>query len=65
MDRTGKRYRPSVVSGYERDLRGRIVPVFGTTRIGRLTRLDVQRWVDSLAYEALAASTHQERDQPA
>ena len=55
--RTGKRYRPSVVSGYERDLRERIVPAFGTTRISKLTRPDVQRWVDLLASEALAAST--------
>ncbi len=56
-NRSGRRYRPSVVTGYERELRSRIVPVIGATRLARLTRADVQIWADSLSGDGLAPNT--------
>jgi integrase len=53
----GHPYKPSTIRNYWRDLRKRVVPMFGTTRLGRLARADVQRWVDDLAAEGLAPST--------
>ncbi|MEK6326294.1 MAG: tyrosine-type recombinase/integrase [Actinomycetota bacterium] len=47
-DRSGHPYKPSTRRGYERNLRGRVLPAFGATRLARLTRQDVQLWVDSL-----------------
>jgi len=47
-DRSGHPYKPSTHRGYERHLRGRAVPAFGATRLAKLTRQDVQVWVDSL-----------------
>lgn len=47
-DRSGHPYKPSTRRGYERNLRGRALPVFGAARLARLTRADVQMWADSL-----------------
>jgi integrase len=47
-DRSGRPYKPSTVRGYRRALRDRAAPAFGPTRLARLTRPDVQLWVDSL-----------------
>ena len=56
-NRSGHAYKPSAIRGYERELRGRIVPAFGASRLGELTLPDVQRWADTLAAEGLAPST--------
>jgi hypothetical protein len=53
----GQQYKPSTIRNYRRDLHKRVVPAFGTTRLARLTRADVQLWVDDLAADGLAAST--------
>lgn len=56
-NKSGKRYRPSVAAGYVHELRERIVPTFGASRIGKITRPDIQRWIDSLAADTLAPNT--------
>jgi integrase len=56
-NRSGRRYRPSVVTGYEREFRNRILPALGASRLARLTAADVQVWVDSLNGEGLAPNT--------
>ncbi len=56
-NRSGRRYKPSVVRGYEREFRARIVPALGAARLARLTRADVQLFADSLAGEGLAPNT--------
>jgi integrase len=56
-NRSGKRYRPSVIRGYARELRARILPALGASRLARLTRADIQVWADSLAVESLAPNT--------
>jgi integrase len=53
----GQPYKPSTVRGYRSDLRKRVVPAFGPTRLARLTRTDCQRWVDRLMAEGYAAPT--------
>jgi len=47
-DRSGHPYKPSTRRGYRRHLLGHTVPAFGASRLARLTRQDVQVWVDSL-----------------
>jgi integrase len=47
-DRSGHRYKPSTIRSYGPALRGRAVGAFGPTRLARLTRADVQLWIDSL-----------------
>lgn len=48
-DRSGHRYKPSTIRSYRPALRGRAVEAFGPTRLARLTRADVQLWIDSLS----------------
>ena len=55
--RSGTPYKPSAITGYERDLRQRVEPAFGAARLSELRLPDVQRWADELASEGLAAST--------
>jgi integrase len=47
-DRSGKPYKPSTVTSYAHDLRTQALPAFGRDRLGKLTRADVQLWIDSL-----------------
>ncbi|MEK6328670.1 MAG: tyrosine-type recombinase/integrase [Actinomycetota bacterium] len=56
-NRSGRRYRPSAVRGYERELRARILPALGASRLARLNRADIQVWADSLASGSLAPNT--------
>jgi integrase len=56
-NRSGRRYKPSVASGYQREFRARILPALGAARLARLTRADVQIWTDSLSGEGLAPNT--------
>lgn len=55
--RGGHIYKPSAIRGYERDLRKHAVAAFGSTRLGRLQRHDLQRWVDGLTAGDRAPST--------
>ena len=54
---SGEAYKPSTIRGYAADLRQRVVPTFGPTRLSRLTRPEVQHWADRLAAEGLSPST--------
>ena len=47
-DRSGNRYKPSTIRSYAPTLRGHVVSAFGPTRLSKLTRPDVQVWIDSL-----------------
>jgi integrase len=47
-DRSGRRYKRSTVRGYAADLRQHVIPAFGAARLNRLTRAEIQLWIDSL-----------------
>ena len=53
----GHVYKPSTIRGYERDLRNHALPAFGSKRIGRLQRPELQRWVDDLTTPDRSPST--------
>jgi integrase len=53
----GNRYKPSVITGYRRDLRGRVSDNFGASRLSEVTTPDLQRFVDRMVGEGLAAQT--------
>jgi integrase len=55
--RSGDRYKPSAIRGYEAALRDRIVPVIGGKRLGDVQRRDVQRIADDLLAEGRDPST--------
>jgi integrase len=55
--RSGGRYKPSAVRGYERALKLRVLPALGDMRLGDVTRADVQDLVDRLVAAGLAASS--------
>ncbi len=57
--RSGDRYKPSAVRAYEKELRLRILPAFGSRRLTDLTRNDLQDFVDRLGKQGLSASTIQ------
>jgi integrase len=57
--RSGGRYKPSAIRGYERALRLRILPALGDMRLIDVARADVQDVADRLTAEGLAASTVQ------
>ncbi len=56
-NRSGDRYKPSVIRGYVQALNARLLPELGGTRIGELRRADVQRLVDDLMEKDHSAST--------
>jgi integrase len=56
-NRSGRRYKPSVLTGYEYHLRSRVLPALGAARLVRVTRAEVQVWADSLNGEGLAPNT--------
>ena len=47
-NRSGDRYKPSVIRGYETSMRLRLLPELGGVRLGELRRAGVQRLVDEL-----------------
>jgi integrase len=57
LDRAGKTYKPSVIRGYERSLRKRVLPVLGHKRLADVTRHDVQALADRLRGDGLSPST--------
>jgi hypothetical protein len=55
-NRSGDRYKPSAVRGYEQALRLRLVPELGGVRLGDLRRADVQALVVSGRWWSLPLS---------
>jgi integrase len=47
-DRSGQSYKPGTLREYRRVLALRVLPEFGSVRLGELTRADVQQFVDGL-----------------
>ncbi|WP_217923645.1 tyrosine-type recombinase/integrase [Miltoncostaea oceani] len=56
-NRSGDRYKPSVIRGYEASLRRRILPDFGARRLSDVRRSDVQDLADRLLAEGLDPSS--------
>jgi integrase len=56
-NRSGDRYAPSSIRGYERCLRLRVLPELGARKLTDVTRADVQDLADQLTADGLAAST--------
>ena len=57
--RSGRRYKPATIRGYDRALRLRVLPEMGGMKISEITRADVQDFADRLTAEGLSASTVQ------
>src|SRR6266511_1958909 len=55
--RSGDRYKPSAIRGYQAALRDRIVPILGGKRLGDVQRREVQRLADDLLAEGRDPST--------
>jgi integrase len=55
--RGGELYKPGVIHTYELSFTGRLLDKFGTTKVGALKRVQIQRYVDELIAEPLAAQT--------
>lgn len=49
--RNGHRYKPSVIRGYSAELTKKVVPEFGSERLARLQRPELQRWADGLSVD--------------
>jgi len=56
-NRSGGRYKPSAIRGYERSLRLRVLPELGNLRLSDVRRRDVQDFADRLYAEGLDPST--------
>ena len=56
-NRSGDPYKPSAVRGYEQNLRKRVLPELGDERLREITLPQLQRFVDRLAADGLAAAT--------
>lgn len=56
-NRSGDEYKPSVLRGYERSLRDRILPDLGARRLSDIGRLDLQDMADRLLADGLDPST--------
>ena len=56
-NRSGDRYKPSAIRGYERSLRLRILPNLGHLRMSEVRRRDVQDFADRLYAKGLDPST--------
>ena len=56
-NRSGQKYKPSAIRGYEQALRDYVVPEFGGMRLSDLRRADVQRLADRLVASGRSAST--------
>ena len=57
--RSGGRYKPAAIRGYERGLNLRVLPDLGDARLSDVTRADVQALADRLTAAGLSASTVQ------
>ena len=56
-NRSGDRYKPSVIRGYETSLRKRLLPELGGKRISDIHRADVQGLVDRMLGKQIDPST--------
>jgi integrase len=56
-NRSGDPYKPSALRSYERAMRLRVLPEFGSTRLADLRRPDLQEFADGLLAEGLNPST--------
>jgi integrase len=56
-NRSGDRYKPSAVRGYETSLRLRLLPALGAAKLSAIQRADVQDLVDGMLARELDAST--------
>ncbi|MEP6978090.1 MAG: site-specific integrase [Thermoleophilia bacterium] len=56
LTRSGRRYKPSVLRGYEADLRNYVLPELGGLRLADVRRGDLQALVDQLLGRGLSAS---------
>ena len=55
--RTGQRYKPSTIRGYQQAGREYIDPVLGAARLAKIARRDIQTLVDDLLQRGLEGST--------
>lgn len=55
--RGGEAYKPGVLASYSQVFKARPLKRFGSTKVGELRRAAVQRWVDELVAEGLAAQS--------
>src|SRR5918996_5379346 len=55
-NRSGDPYKPSAIRGYEQNLRKRVLPELGDERLREVTLPQLQRFVDRLAADGLAAA---------
>ncbi|MFL5861524.1 MAG: tyrosine-type recombinase/integrase, partial [Solirubrobacteraceae bacterium] len=56
-NRSGDRYKPSSIRGYEQALRQYILPDLGAAKLNDLRRQDIQRLADELAAREISAAT--------
>jgi integrase len=56
-NRSGERYKAATIRSYERNLRLRILPALGRERLAEISLPQLQRYVDRLAADGLAAQT--------
>jgi integrase len=56
-NRSGDPYKPSAIRGYEHNLSKRVLPELGHERLREVTLPQLQRFVDRLAADGLAAAT--------
>ncbi len=57
--RTGARYKPATIRGYDEAMTLRVLPTLGDKRLSDIERADVQDLADTLTGEGLSASTVQ------
>jgi integrase len=57
--RTGARYKPATIRGYDEAMTLRVLPALGDKRLSDIERADVQDLADKLTGEGLSASTVQ------
>lgn len=55
--RSGDRYKPSALRGYEQALRTRLIPCFGHLKLTAITRNHVQDLCDAMVLDGLSPST--------
>ena len=56
-NRSGHRYKPSAIRGYEAALAARVLPELGAARLSDIRRIDLQDFADRLCADGLDAST--------
>lgn len=58
-NRSGDRYKPSAIRGYDQAMRLRVLPELGGARLSEVGSADLQRFVEKLLADELSASTIQ------